>query len=206
MGNLDVPKVIEAAATSNLGVLSLLVLVLAFLAWRFFQSSGDKVKLAAFGLMFVGAVGFGSSVMLAGSGATPAPSRPADTPGPAAAPTPTPSPESSATIAIGAPPTEAADIAGGWHDSDRYRYAFRQNGNRFSYVSTLDGERTSSGEGTIAGDRLRYAYRNEATADSGTCTGKISPDRQSIDGKCGNGTDEWGFRIERDAKRGGAKD
>ena len=56
MQNLDVPKIIEAAATSNLGVLSLLVLVLAFLAWRFVQTSGDKVKLAAFGMMFVGAL------------------------------------------------------------------------------------------------------------------------------------------------------
>ena len=196
MENLDVPKVIEAAATSNLGVLSLLVLVLAFLAWRFFQGSGDKVKLAAFGLMFLGAFGFGSSVMLAGGGPAPASPGPATTPAPS--PAPTPSVASAAAISDPAPTTGTPEIAGGWHDSDGYRYAMQQKGTTFSYVSTLKGERTSSGEGSIAGDRLRYAYRNEATADAGTCTGRFSPDRQAIDGKCGNGTDEWGFRIERD--------
>jgi hypothetical protein len=206
MGNLDVPKVIEAAATSNLGVLSLLVLVLAFLAWRFFQGSGDKVKLAAFGLMFVGAVGFGSAVMMEGSGAAPvSPARTA-APTPGNSLTPASSGENRVAAPIETPDGKLADVAGAWRDSEGYRYAFRQNGARFSYVSTLNGERTSSGEGAITDDRLRYAYRNEATADSGTCTGRIAPDRQTIDGKCGNGTDEWGFRIERDATPQARKD
>ena len=45
MGKFDAAEVIKAAATSNLGVISLIVLVLAFLAWRFFQQSSDRVKL-----------------------------------------------------------------------------------------------------------------------------------------------------------------
>src|SRR6187399_284002 len=67
MGNFNAADVIQAAATSNLGVISLLVLVLAFLAWRFFQRSDDKVKLIAFAMMFLGSAGFVASVMVAGA-------------------------------------------------------------------------------------------------------------------------------------------
>jgi hypothetical protein len=197
MQNLDVPKVIQAAATSNLGVLSLLVLVLAFLAWRFFQGSGDKVKLAAFGLMFLGAFGFGAAMMM--TGPTPAPAKEAVKPSasPAAgSPAPAPEPETArATVTPG--PNGVGDISGAWRDSDGYRYTVQQSGGVFSYISTLAGERTSSGEGTITGNRLNYKYRNEATADSGTCTGRLAADGRALDGKCGNGLAEWGFHLER---------
>src|SRR4029078_9716084 len=69
MGNFDAAAVIQAAATSNLGVVSLLVLVLAFLAWRFFQRSDDRTKLIAFAMMFLGAAGFVTAVMVAGGDA-----------------------------------------------------------------------------------------------------------------------------------------
>ncbi|ATY31761.1 hypothetical protein [Sphingomonas psychrotolerans] len=197
MENIDVPKIIEAAATSNLGVLSLLVLVLAFLAWRFFQKSGDKVKLVAFGLMFLGAFGFGASVMMAGPTGAAAEAVAKPNASPAPDPTP-PVPEANLAPAATSPsPQGIGDISGAWRDSDGYRYAVQQNAAAFSYISTLDGQRTSSGEGTITGNRLNYKYRNEATADSGTCTGRLAADAKAIDGKCGNGMAEWGFHLER---------
>ncbi|HEU4650346.1 MAG TPA: hypothetical protein VFS49_02925, partial [Croceibacterium sp.] len=128
MGNFDAAAVIQAAATSNLGVISLIVLVLAFLAWRFFQRSDDKVKLIAFAMMFLGAAGFVAAVMLAGGDAKrdSAPAEPAK-----AAATPL---AESGSIADG-----VADIAGAWHDSDGYIYAVRQDGATFSYTFAMGG-------------------------------------------------------------------
>lgn len=198
MGTIDVPKVIQAAATSNLGVISLLALVLAFLAWRFFQRSGDKVKLIAFGMMFIGAIGFGGAVLTATGkpevartepvpGATPS-SDSAPDPSPLV-PTETPAPSVAATA--------APDIAGAWHDADGYQYLFRQKGAAFDYESRKDGKRTGSGSGTLSGDRMTYRYHDDATADDGNCTAQVAADRRSIEGKCSSGGSTWDFRIDR---------
>ncbi|WP_412061067.1 hypothetical protein [Rubrivirga sp. IMCC45206] len=59
----NAPEIIEAAAQSPLGILALLVLVVGVVAVVLFRHSPDKVKLACFGMIFAGAVGFGLAVL-----------------------------------------------------------------------------------------------------------------------------------------------
>lgn len=54
-----IPDIIKAAAQSQLGILALLCLLLAFLAYVFFSKSSEKAKLGVFFFLFLGVVGFG---------------------------------------------------------------------------------------------------------------------------------------------------
>lgn len=191
MGNLDVPKVIQAAASSNLGVLSLLVLVLAFLAWRFFQRSDDRVKLVAFGMIFLGAIGFGTSIFVA-TGSPKAQTVP--TPAPSASATPSDAPTPVATGRVATP-----DIAGDWHGDDGWRFRFTQQVTQIRYESLHKGKPAGTGEGTIEGRALRYRFVDTESGDRGRCEGTLSEDGRTVKGTCqsdGGGT-PWDLWIQR---------
>jgi len=190
MGKFDAAEVIKAAATSNLGVISLIVLVLAFLAWRFFQQSSDKVKLVAFATMFLGAAGFVTAVMLAGGDA------PQAEPKPLPVSTAGASPASTEPLAQSTAAADGPSIAGAWHDSDGYAYTFHQDGDAFTYKVSLKGQPAGSGAGTIAGNRLSYRY-TQPDGSQGTCEGEVSANGQTISGKCRDGTATWEFAIQR---------
>jgi hypothetical protein len=191
MGNFNAADVIQAAATSNLGVISLLVLVLAFLAWRFFQRSDDKVKLIAFAMMFLGSAGFVASVMVAGGEAE-------NRPGPEASPTATTDP---AAAAMSAPDAASAgavpNIAGDWRDSDGYSFTFSQDGKTFAYNAFLNGKQVGTGAGTLTGNRLVYHFTDTANGNQGDCEGDVATDGKTIRGTCGDGSARWDFAIER---------
>lgn len=190
MGNLDVPKVIQAAASSNLGVLSLIVLVLAFLAWRFFQRSDDRVKLVAFGMIFLGAIGFGTSIFVA-TGSPKVQASPTPSPYPSA----TPSGESTAT----AGPIVAANVAGTWHDDDGWRFRFTQQARRIRYEALHNGKPAGTGEGTLQGRALHYRFDDTETGDRGSCEATLSEDGRTIEGSCRSdgGGAPWNLWIQR---------
>lgn len=194
MGKFDAADVIKAAATSNLGVISLIVLVLAFLAWRFFQQSSDNVKLVAFATMFLGAVGFVAAVMLAGGDAPKPEPKPSEV---QASATPSAAAATSAEVQA-APhgPGDIPDIGGAWHDSDGYSYRFSQDGDAFTYETTLKGQVVGSGAGTIAGTQLSYRY-TQTGGGGGTCDARLSADAKTIDGRCRDGGAQWEFSIQR---------
>jgi len=187
MQNFDAADVIRAAATSNLGVVSLIVLVLAFLAWRFFQRSEDKVKLIAFAMMFLGAAGFVTAVMLAGSGTS------AGSPAPKGDPAPAETASSSPSASAGGEPS----IGGTWHDADGYRYTFAQDLGVFTYQMFMGQQRIGSGAGTIAGSKLTYRFTDEANGGEGSCEATLAADGRTISGTCGDGSAEWNFSIRR---------
>jgi hypothetical protein len=195
MGNFDAAAVIQAAATSNLGVISLLALVLAFLAWRFFQRSSDRIKLVAFAMMFLGAAGFVAAVMLAGGDAKQAPA--ASETATAHAPEPASTDTAASTATDGAAATGAVNIAGVWRDSDGYGYDVRQEGSTFSYTFTHGGAVIGRGAGTLTGTRLTYSFVNDDHSSEGTCDGEVAPDGRMIRGTCRDGPDSWPFAIER---------
>lgn len=58
-------KVIAAAAVSSLGILALLILVVGWLAHRFFKDVHVAVRFVIFMIMFSGAAAFGAAVMAA---------------------------------------------------------------------------------------------------------------------------------------------
>ena len=59
------PEVIAAAAQSYLGILALLSVALSVLAYFFFASASEKVKVGIFVLLFLGVVGFGAAMFRA---------------------------------------------------------------------------------------------------------------------------------------------
>jgi len=63
MENLFNAEVIKAAATSPLGTLSLMCLILGAIALAFFKKSQVRVQILVFTLLFVGVAGFGYSLM-----------------------------------------------------------------------------------------------------------------------------------------------
>jgi len=191
MGNFDAAAVIQAAATSNLGVVSLLVLVLAFLAWRFFQRSEDRVKLIAFAMMFLGAAGCVAAVMMAGGEA--------ESQAPDTKSTETPAPvstDTSAPVETGSAPGEV-NIAGAWHDTEGYTYDVAQDGAAFSYRFFLGGAEIGRGAGTIAGSRMTYSFEANDRSAAGTCEADVAADARTIRGTCRDGADRWPFTIER---------
>ncbi len=80
----QLPQIITAAAQSYLGILALLSVALAVLAYFFFASASEKIKVGIFVLLFLGVAGFGAAMFRA----APTPAGPAhDTaPRPAADP------------------------------------------------------------------------------------------------------------------------
>jgi hypothetical protein len=58
----QLPQIITAAAQSYLGILALLSVALAVLAYFFFASASEKVKVGIFVLLFLGVAGFGAAM------------------------------------------------------------------------------------------------------------------------------------------------
>lgn len=71
MNTLLTPEVIEVASASNLGILSLMILVLGGIALAFFRHSATWVKLIAFVLLFAGVIGFGYAIVGANASVDP---------------------------------------------------------------------------------------------------------------------------------------
>lgn len=62
------PEIITAAAQSYLGILALLSIALAVLAYFFFAKASEKVKVGIFVLLFVGVIAFGAAMFRASGG------------------------------------------------------------------------------------------------------------------------------------------
>jgi hypothetical protein len=67
----SLPDIIRAAAQSQLGILALLVVALAILAYVFFAKSAVKIRVGIFVLLFAGVVGFGVALFRASDTGTP---------------------------------------------------------------------------------------------------------------------------------------
>lgn len=55
----NLPQIISAAAQSQLGILALLVVALAVLAYFFFSTASENVRVGIFAMLFLGVIGFG---------------------------------------------------------------------------------------------------------------------------------------------------
>ena len=80
----QLPQIITAAAQSYLGILALLSVALAVLAYFFFASASEKVKVGIFVLLFLGVAGFAAAMFRA----APTPAGPAHDTSPQPAPDP----------------------------------------------------------------------------------------------------------------------
>jgi hypothetical protein len=67
------PEIITAAAQSYLGILALLSVALALLAYFFFAKASEKVRVGIFVLLFVGVIAFGVAMFRASHESSPAP-------------------------------------------------------------------------------------------------------------------------------------
>ena len=54
--DINVAEIIRVAATSSLGIIALLCMLLSVIAYALFKKSDDRYKLAVFGLAFIGSV------------------------------------------------------------------------------------------------------------------------------------------------------
>lgn len=72
----QLPALITAAAQSNLGIMALLSVALSVLAYFFFASASEKVKVGIFVILFLGVVGFGTAMFQASAAAKAAPPPP----------------------------------------------------------------------------------------------------------------------------------
>jgi len=68
----SLPDIIKAAAQSQLGILALLVVALAILAYIFFAKARVKIRVGIFVLLFAGVVGFGVAMFHASDANGPA--------------------------------------------------------------------------------------------------------------------------------------
>lgn len=73
------PQIISAAAQSQLGIMALLSVALAVLAWAFFAGASEKVRVGIFVLLFAGVAGFGVAMFRAAPAASAATLAPAAT-------------------------------------------------------------------------------------------------------------------------------
>jgi len=61
----SLPEIIKAAAQSQLGIMALLVVALAILAYVFFAKAAVKIRVGMFVLLFAGVIGFGVAMFRA---------------------------------------------------------------------------------------------------------------------------------------------
>ena len=59
----SLPEIIKQAATSPLGILALMIIGLAILAFFFFRGASERTRLVIFVMLFFGVVAFGAVVM-----------------------------------------------------------------------------------------------------------------------------------------------
>jgi hypothetical protein len=67
------PEIITAAAQSHLGILALLSISLAVLAYVFFAKASEKVRVGIFVLLFLGVIGFGVAMFRVSADASASP-------------------------------------------------------------------------------------------------------------------------------------
>jgi hypothetical protein len=84
----SLPEIIKEAAASPLGILALMIIGLAILAFFFFRGAAEKIKVVIFVMLFFGVVAFGA-VVVSKVIFPPAPAPPSPTPTPTPI-TPTP--------------------------------------------------------------------------------------------------------------------
>ncbi|MEO6093308.1 MAG: hypothetical protein ABIT04_01705 [Novosphingobium sp.] len=191
MNSVDFPGVIQAAAGSPLGVLSLIILAVALIAWAFFKGSDDRVKLGVFAAILLAAIVFGFATMREGNSAEadlakPLPSETASPPQPATeAPAPVALAAAASSKAV-APDPAPADISGAWRDGDEPGITYRVTvaDGRLSYVQFLGSQPLGSGAGTIDGRQLDYGYVVYGNGDTGRCKSELSPDGTTMAGIC----------------------
>lgn len=63
MGNLLNAEVIKAAASSSLGILSLMCLILGIIALAFFRRAPVRARMIIFALLLIGVAGFGYAIL-----------------------------------------------------------------------------------------------------------------------------------------------
>lgn len=210
MGQIDVAKVITAAAASTLGVLSLIILAVAFTGFHFFKRSGDGVKVGVWAAMLLAAIGFGLAVVRQGgeqarAEKTPAAERstPASNESPipqamdGSAAEPDESPMSAIPQRSASGASAPADISGRWRDEDGYLYDVMVRGTALAYQQSRGGVVTGYGQGTFIGRKLDYAFVSSQPAAQGSCSGTLSRDGQRIAGQCVSGGAPWDFAVER---------
>ena len=200
MGSVDFPAVISAAATSSLGVLSLIVLVISLLAYGFFRNAGETARLIVFAPLLLAAVAFGVSVMReSGRAQNAAAKQVATEPASGASAAHEPAVAAAESPSSPASAASSASVAGNWRDDEGFTYRLTTEGDHVRYRQFLDGRPVGSAEGTIAGHTLTYRYTDDRTRDQGTCKGLLSASGDAIDGHCSSGSNSWGFKIVRDA-------
>jgi hypothetical protein len=57
------PDIIHAAAQSALGIVALVAIALALLAFFFFRTASEKARIQIFSMLFLGVLGFGASLV-----------------------------------------------------------------------------------------------------------------------------------------------
>ena len=89
----------------------------------------------------------------------------------------------------------SVDISGYWHDDDGYQYAFKQDGDSYSYQQLRKGRVEGSGAGHLHGRALQHDF---STANGGgSCEGIVSEDASMVSGTCGEGANRWPFSLQR---------
>lgn len=122
----NLPQIISAAAQSQLGILALLSIALSVLAYFFFSSASEKVRVGIFAMLFVGVIGFGVAMFRM--------------------PSPGPSPKSEARVDEGGavaatppqPPTAPAPSADGGLIGHWFGQARDANGTVFGVEVRID--------------------------------------------------------------------
>jgi hypothetical protein len=90
-----------------------------------------------------------------------------------------------------------AKVAGLWLDeSDPYRFAFTQDGVKFSYTASENGAARGTGKGTVFGKTLTYSF--EDGSYTGNCRATVADDGNHISGTCTpNSGDAFDVKLKR---------
>ncbi|KHL24358.1 hypothetical protein PK98_09745 [Croceibacterium mercuriale] len=205
-------KIIGAAASSALGVISLVILIAGGVAVLLFRNAGERTRLLVFGMLVFGLAGVVAAVLLQRE--TTVVPVPDDTAGPqqSGPVTPVPRPDDADVPdaqrtddppAEPDPPEPARLVAtvpqidGLWRDPDGFTYRIMQDGTDVAIEGYAAGQLIAQGEGTIAGQQLQYSFRNQANGSSGDCSGRIAPGERSISGSCDSTMGTMFFAVAR---------
>ncbi|WP_347303097.1 hypothetical protein V5740_00235 [Croceibacterium sp. TMG7-5b_MA50] len=201
-------RIIAAAASSPLGVVSLVTLVAGFVAVLLFRDAGERTRLLVFGALVLGLAGVVGAVLRERSEAVPIHAGPDD--GPTDTPTDTPD-----TLADTGADDAAADdtklspvdeepvqpaivqIAGDWRDADGATYRIEQDGAAVTIQGFAMGQLVAQGDGQVDGRQLRYSFINAIHGSRGDCTGRIAADAQEISGRCDTTMGPMLFTVRR---------
>lgn len=91
--------------------------------------------------------------------------------------------------------TSLPKIDGWWHDTDGNRFAFIQNGARYSFIQYNGTAQVGTGSGVLTGHQFTHTFHVDDFGD-GTCAGSVSSDGLTTAGHCSAaGHGEWDFRV-----------